>query len=146
MRRLLALCTAVTLVACNSTDDPNVGFVLPPTDANVAGTFVLASANGFVPPFDVILNSQERWTLVQDRLVIQGDQTWVDSTDYHIVRAGNQETDTTTASAGTYNIAEQHINFTMTLGGTITFEGSVVADTLSVSNGGRLYRYLRPTP
>jgi hypothetical protein len=145
MRRLLALCAVVTLVGCNSTEDPDVGFVLPPTDANVAGTFALASANGFVPPFDVVVNTQERWTLVRDRIFIQDDQTWVDSTDYHVERAGGLETDTTTSSAGTYNIAEQHINFTMTVGGSITFQGAVVADTLSVSNGGRLYRYLRPT-
>ena len=60
MRRLLALCAVVTLIGCNSTENPDVGFVLPPTDANVAGTFSLASANGFVPPFDVVVNTQER--------------------------------------------------------------------------------------
>ena len=147
MRRLLALCTAITLAACNSTDDPDVGFVLPPTDANVTGTFFLTSANGFVPPFDVVSNSQERQTLVRDRVFIQADQTWLDSTDYHVTRAGGLEIDTTTASVGTYNIADQQINFSMTVNNNpVTFAGAVVADTLSLVNGGRLYRYLRAVP
>ena len=144
MRRLFVLCGAIGLMACNHVDDPGINFTLPPTDANVAGTFVLQSANGQIPPYTAIDNAVEIWTLVDDRIVIQNDQTWADTTDYVVQEQADGTTGPiTTASSGTYAISNGQINFTMTVGGTSTFAGSVVNDSLSVLFQGKLYRYAR---
>jgi hypothetical protein len=46
-------------------------------------------------------------------------------------------------TGGTYTIADGHINFTMTTGGTSTFTGAVTGNTLLVSFKGTSYIYTR---
>jgi hypothetical protein len=144
MRRLLALCGAIALAACNQVDAPDVNFTLPTTDLNVAGTFVLTSANGIAPPYVVASNGVTTQTLLDDRIVIHDDLTWADTTNYGTERLSDGQTTVTfTSSSGTYAIADGHINFTMVQGGSSTFKGAVVGNDLSVDFQGRLFRYAR---
>jgi hypothetical protein len=141
MRRLLTLCGAIALAACNNIDSPD--FTLPTTDANVTGTFVLASANGNVPPYVVVSNTSGTETLLDDRIVLRDDLTWADTTNYRIDLASGQSNVGATATGGSYNIANGHINFTMITGGTATFAGAVVGSTLTVNFQGRPFIYTR---
>src|SRR4051812_42939805 len=82
MRRLLALCSAIALAACNHLDSPDLNITLPITESNVAGTFLLKSANGNAPPYVLFSNASGSRTLLNDRMVIHDDQTWADTTNY----------------------------------------------------------------
>ena len=145
MRRLVALCGALTLLAaCSHLDAPtNADFPLPTTDANVVGTFLLRSANGNVPPYVISSNGAGTQTLLNDRIVLNGDLTWADTTNYEVDLATGGVQLGGTATSGTYNIADGKINFTMTTNGNATFQGAVVADTLKVSFQGRPFIYQR---
>jgi len=144
MHRLLVLCAALVLGACNSLDAPDQNITLPPTDADVAGTFILTSANGNVPPYTAGGNNLEVWTLMNDRIVIHGDQTWADTTNYSVQRQSDGAAhDSSTATSGTYAITDGRINFKMTQGGGAVFVGSVVGNDLSVNFNGALFHYQR---
>jgi hypothetical protein len=144
MRRLLALCGAIALAACNSVDAPQANFTLPTTDANVVGTFVLQSANGNVPPYVVAANSAGTQILLDDRIVLHDDLTWADTTNYEVDLASGDITRGATTTSGSYNIGDGHINFTMTGGGAAaTFAGAVVGDKLTVIFQNRPFIYSR---
>ncbi|HEY4306960.1 MAG TPA: hypothetical protein VGM82_20990 [Gemmatimonadaceae bacterium] len=145
MRRVSVLCGALAFIAaCTNLDTPtNVDFELPNTDANVIGTFQLRSANGLIPPYVVTANSAGTQTLLNDRIILGANLTWVDTTTYEIDLATGDTQVGPTATSGTYNIASGKINFTMTTGGNATFQGAVVADTLKVSFQGRPFIYQR---
>ena len=145
MRRFVALCGAMALLAaCTNLDSPtNVDFELPTTDANVVGTFILRSANGLVPPYVVTSNSAGTQTLLNDRIVLNSNLTWADTTNYEIDLATGETQVGGTATAGTYSIANGKINFVMTTNGSTNFTGAVVADTLKVSFQGRPFIYAR---
>jgi len=143
MRRLIALCGALALVACNNTEEPDLHITLPTTETNVAGTFLLRSANGSAPPFQLPTNNTDVVTLLNDRIVIHDDLTWADTINYQTDRANGTTAVTFTATSGTYNIADGHINFTKVQGGTEKFIGAVVGNDLSVDFNGRLFLYTR---
>lgn len=144
MRRFLGLCVAIVLGACHTLDAPDQNITLPTTDTNVSGTFILTSANGNVPPYTAGATSSELLTLVNDRIVIHDDQTWADTTNYSVQRRSDGVAhDSSTATSGTYAIANGHINFTMTHGGGAVFVGSVIGDELAVNFSGALFRYQR---
>ena len=143
MRRLIALCGAISLIACTNNEAPNVEITLPTTESNVAGTFVLKSANGAVPPYNIPTNTSDVLTLLNDHLVIHADQTWADTVNYETDRTTGETIITFTSTSGTYNIADGHINFTKTQGGSEKFIGSVVGNDLSVNFNGRLFLYSR---
>jgi hypothetical protein len=144
MRRLLALCGAIAVAACNSIDSPKQApLTLPTTDANVVGTFLLRSANGNVPPYIVAANNAGTQTLLDDRIVLSSDLTWADTTDYEVDLATGERNVGLTATAGTYNINAGQINFTMSTGGTLTFAGAVLGDTLYVLSQNHPFVYQR---
>lgn len=143
MRRLLALCGAIALAACHSIDSPQPSFTLPTTDANVTGTFLLQSANGSTPPYVIVANSAGTETLLNDRIVLHDDLTWADTTNYRIDLATGESNLGATATSGSYNISGGHINFTMITGGTATFAGAVVGNTLTVVFQGLPFIYSR---
>ena len=143
MRRLLALCGAIALAACHNLDSPVPDFPLPTTDANVTGTFLLRSANGNTPPFIISANAAGTQTLLDDRIVLHDDLTWADTTNYRIDLASGESSVGGTATAGSYNISNGRINFTMTTGGSSTFAGAVVGNTLTVVSQNVPFIYTR---
>ena len=143
MRRLLALCGAIALAACHSLDSPEPNFTLPTTETNVVGTFVLQSANGRVPPYVIQANTAGTKILLNDRIVLHDDLTWADTTNYEVDLANGDTQVGPTTTNGTYNIAGGRINFTMTVGGNITFAGAVVGNTLTVVSQNRPFVYAR---
>jgi len=144
MRRLLALCGAVALIACNNTDQPDLQITLPTTEANVVGTFLLRSANGTAPPYAIPTTNGDVLTLLNDRMVIHEDLTWADTINFRRDRfIDGQSVGEFSVTSGTYNIADGHINFTKTKGGSDKFIGAVVGNDLSVDFNGRLFLYTR---
>jgi hypothetical protein len=137
MRRLLVTVLAIsTLAACGS-DTPTIP--LNPTDANVTGVFDLSTANGQPPPYAAFQTNTELWELTNDRMVIAADNTFADTTTYTVVEIadGTQSTQRT-STAGTYQVANDKINFTTTTNGSAVFSGSVTGNTLVLLfNGGR---------
>ena len=143
MRRLCALFVLAAVAACGGSDS-KVDLTLPPTEANVTGTFNLALANGQALPYQAIVTATEVWNLTSDRMVIAAGGTWTDTTTYSIVsRDDGSQSTRLTASAGTYVVANNQINFKMTEGGVVTFVGSVVQNSLSVNFNGLRYLYTR---
>ena len=132
MRRPVGFAVAVlavmTLAACGS-DTPSIP--LTPTDADVTGSFNLSTANGQAPPYALFQTNTERWSLATDRMVIAANNTYADTTTYTVVKIADGTASTqTTTSAGTYQIANNKINFTTTVNGDNTFTGSVNGNTL----------------
>ena len=143
MHRLRVLLLALAVAGCGG-DTAKLDLTLPPTETNVTGTFVLSLANGQALPFQAIVTNTEIWNLTADRIVLAPNGTWTDTTAYNITsRDDGSQSTRLTASAGTWAIANNQINFIMTVGGTVTFEGSVVQNSLSVNFSGHRYLYLR---
>jgi hypothetical protein len=143
MRRVFAFCGAIALAACQNLDAPHDDFTLPTTETNVVGTFLLTSANGQVPPYVVAANTEGTEFLVDDRIVLNDDLTWADTTNYRTELTAGGTNASATATAGSYNISDGHINFTMTTGGNATFLGSVIGNTLTVNFRQHPYVYSR---
>ena len=146
MRRsclIVAACTAVVaLAACNNDNSPQ--FTLPTTDADVAGTFNLTSANGRALPYTAAVNGNQQLDVTADEIVIAANNTWVDTTHYVLtdLLSGTAAPDSG-ASAGTYTIANGQIQFVMTMGGTSIFSGAVTGSKLTVLFNGQPFIYSR---
>ena len=141
MRRLSYLAAILALLGCgHDSEEPT----LAPTDANVAGSYALSTANGRLLPIIVSLTADAEWDLSADNFVISTDNTWTDTTTYAVksFTAGTVTTQQTGAT-GTYAIANGQINFTMITGGTATFSGSVTGNTLSLLFNGGHFVYSR---
>src|SRR5262249_11177440 len=129
MRHLRLLLVLAAVTACNN--DPGVDLTLPKTDADVAGAFRLTFANGLTPPFNTTVTTTELWTLTSDVMFVSANNTWADTTTYQVTSLSDgTQTNRQTASAGTYDIANNQINFVMTTGGSVTFEGAVTQGSL----------------
>jgi hypothetical protein len=137
MRHLVVAALAVAaLTACGS---DTVTIPLEPTDANVTGVFNLSLANGQQPPYAAFQTTTELWQLTNDRMVLAADNTFADTITYTVfaIADGSQST-RFTATAGTYQIGNNQINFTTTTNGSAKFTGSVTGNTLVLLfNGGR---------
>jgi hypothetical protein len=147
MRRLhliVAACAAVvSIAACTNTDHPPE-FTLPTTDADVAGTFNLTSANGRALPYTAGLSATQELDVAADQIVIASNNTWVDTVQYVVTDlASGNATQTSEATAGTYTIANGKIQFVMTTGGTSIFAGAVTGNTLTVLFNGQPFVYTR---
>ncbi|HEX4684768.1 MAG TPA: hypothetical protein VH277_18770 [Gemmatimonadaceae bacterium] len=144
MRRLYwALVVGVASVTAACTRDNNQ-LTLPITDTNVVGSFNLTSANGRVLPYTAFLTSTAQWDVAADRIVIAADNTWADTTSYNVSDlTTGAVTSQSTATAGTYKIANGQIQFVMTDGGTAIFAGAVQGNTLSVLFNGQPFIYAR---
>jgi ABC-type Fe3+-hydroxamate transport system substrate-binding protein len=142
VRRLAFLIATAAIAACTTNETTEVS--LPQTDANVTGTFNLTSANGKELPYQAVVTTTEVWTLTADKIVIQPNNTWVDTTNYSVQSRLDQTiTGRGSVTSGTYAIANGQINFTMTAGGSSTFVGAVTGSTLQVNFNGSRYVYLR---
>jgi hypothetical protein len=144
MRRtvLLLIVSSISLAAACGGD--NKDLTLPPTEANVVGTFNLTSANGRLLPYTAFVTSTAQWDLAADRIVIAADNTWADTTSYNVTDfSSGAVTPQLTATAGTYKIANGQIQFVMTVGGTSIFAGAVTGSTLSVLFNGQPFTYTR---
>jgi hypothetical protein len=90
------------------------------------------------------VTTTEVWSLTADKLMLQANNTWVDSIAYSVVNRFDQSTTGRgSVTSGTWAIANGQINFTMTSGGTSTFAGAVVGSTLQVNYNGARYVYSR---
>jgi hypothetical protein len=142
-RSAAAAVFAFAVAAC-SNGSTEVSQTLTPTDANVAGTFSLYTANGRTLPYSAIVTNTEVWNLVSDVITILPNNTWADTTNYSITnRNDGSVSGRGTASGGTYSIANNQINFVMTSGGAINFAGSVTGNTLTAIFDGARYYYQR---
>jgi hypothetical protein len=145
MRRLfllLIVSVAGGTTACARDNNPDL--TLPITDTNVVGTFNLISANGRVLPYRAFVTSTAQWDVAADRIVIAADNTWADTTTYNVADfTTGAVSSQSTATAGTYKIANGQIQFVMTAGGTSIFAGSVTQNTLSVLFNGQPFTYTR---
>ena len=147
MRRLpfvVAACAAiVSIAACTNTDHPPE-FTLPTTDADVAGTFNLTSANGRSLPYTAGLSANQELDVVGDQIVIASNNTWVDTVQYVVTDlVSGAATQTAEGTAGTYTVADGKIQFVMTSGGTSIFAGAVTGNTLTVLFNGQPFVYTR---
>jgi hypothetical protein len=141
VRRLALLLAFVVAAGCSdSVTDP----VLNPTDANIAGTYNLATANGHLLPIVARLTADDEWDITSDQIVIAADSTWTETTNYRITTFGTGVVSTQAGiSSGTYSIANRQINFIMTVGGTATFTGSVTGNNLSLLFNGGQFSYTK---
>src|SRR3954469_21626146 len=138
---LAASAASVAMLGCGSSDS---GLTLPKTQSNVVGTFKLNSAGGKTLPYQALVSNGEIWNLTADRITLSGDGTWVDTIAYVVQSTSSGTTsDFGSATAGTYVIANDQINFAMKSGGTSTFTGAVVENTLTVNFNGQKYIYFR---
>jgi hypothetical protein len=142
MRRLTLLIAALVVAACTTNETTEM--TLPQTDANIVGSFDLTSANGKELPYQAVVTTSEVWTLTADKIVIQPNNTWVDTTSYSVLNRLDQSTaGRGSVTSGTYAVANGQINFTMTSGGSATFVGAVTGATLQVNFNGARYVYTR---
>ncbi|HXT18602.1 MAG TPA: hypothetical protein VN706_23445 [Gemmatimonadaceae bacterium] len=144
MRRfVLILIASASLAAVACTRQTDV-FTLPQTDADVTGAFNLTTANGRTLPYTAIVTLTEQQEVVSDQIVILANNTWVDSTSYINTSLVDGSTSTSsTASAGTYKVADGKITFIMTQGGTTIFAGAVTGSTLTVLFNGQPFVYMK---
>lgn len=143
MRRPTVLAAALVL-AVGACKTEKADLTLPVTETNVTGTFNLTLANGSLLPFTALITNTEVWTMVADKIVIAANNTWVDSTNYTVLNRNDGTTaPRSTATAGTWGIANSQINFVMTTGGTAVFIGAVVGNSLSVNFNNQRYQYSR---
>jgi hypothetical protein len=145
MRRvLLVLLATAGLIGCEAAADD---FVLGPTDADVSGTFALKDINGGLLPVLARQTTTERWDLTADTMVVAGDSTWVETSRYMVttVNGGATRQEQTQAS-GVYRITNAQIAFTMRVGGTSTFTGSVQGNALIVVFNDTPFTYTRAQP
>jgi hypothetical protein len=141
MRRLLLVTLAVAAAGCMSSSEP---LSLSTTDANVVGRFGLSLAGGQPLPLLAGTTATQEVDLVADTLAIASDNTWIETSFYNLVAFTDGSTTTSqTVSSGTYAIANGQINFTMLVGGTTTFAGSVTGTTLSLLYNNARYIYTR---
>lgn len=142
MRRLRLVVLLVAAASCQN--EPRLDLTLPPTEADVTGTFFLAEANGVQPPFDTQISTTSRQTLTSDAMYVAANNTWADTTNYIVTNlADGTQIPQQTASAGTYTIANGQINFVMTVGGTIMFQGAVNSGSLIVNYGNKRFIYTK---
>jgi hypothetical protein len=140
-RSLFFVAAVVTAAACAR---ENNSLTLPTTDANVTGTFTLTSANGRQLPYTAFIDGTQQWDVTGDKIVIAGDNTWVDSTTYLVTELLNgSSSNQASATSGTYKIVSGQIQFVMTTGGSTIFAGSVTGNTLSVLFNGQPFIYTR---
>ncbi|HEX3867329.1 MAG TPA: hypothetical protein VHV78_11285 [Gemmatimonadaceae bacterium] len=143
MRRLSLLLIAVGATACLSTSEPAV--TLSPTDLDVGGSFALQLSAGSSLPLLAGFTATQEVDLIADTLVITEPSSWTETSYYVLTNlADGTQTTSQTLSSGTYAIANAAINFTMLVGGSSTFTGSVTGNTLSVLYSGSSYLYTRP--
>lgn len=143
MRRLLIALLAAASMACGV--DEAAAPTLPPTSIEVEGDYIMRWANGSAPPFIAFTTATgEAWELASDKIFVKTDGTWSEVTLYvvHKQSDGSQSSRESTVS-GTYTIANNQINFTMTEGGTDKFAGSVNGSELRVLYSGRLFIYTK---
>jgi hypothetical protein len=143
MRRLLIALLATVVLGCGG--DSDAVPTLPATSADVAGDFILRSANGTPLPFIAFTTTVgDAWELASDKMFVKSDGTWSESTLYivHKLSDGTQNSNETVVS-GTYVIANGQINFAMKQGGTDTFAGSVIGTELRLLYNGRLFVYTK---
>lgn len=136
MRRVALLVSALVVLGCSS--DNSDPLTLPVTDTDVVGNYALTSSNGRSLPYTVLLTADEQWVITSDQFVIAADNTWSETTNYLVtaLSTGGTRTSSTQAS-GAYAVSSGQINFTMTMGGTTPFTGSVTGNILSLLfNGG----------
>jgi hypothetical protein len=143
MRALSCLLLAAAVAACGGSTEP-IDISLAPTSADVAGAFNLTSANGIAPPFAAFSTTTADWTLVADTITIVAPSTWTEATKYFVTNRADGSTSTQyTVVAGTYQISNAQINFTMTQGGSTTFPGSVTGNSLTIIFQGKRFLYAR---
>jgi hypothetical protein len=141
MRRSVLLLMVASITACQTATDD---FVLGPTDANVSGTFALTTINGGVLPVVARVTNTDRWDLVADTLRISGDSTWAETSSYTVNSlADGSITTSQSIASGVYVIADKEINFTMRVGGTATFIGTVQTNVLTLVFNDAHFVYLR---
>jgi hypothetical protein len=145
MRRLI-LAPLVPLLAialgCGGADS----FTLAPTDANVAGTFLLHTANGHSLPVDAgaTLDGSAEIYQTADVMTLDGAGKWTELTTLALQsNIDNSEQTQTTASTGAYTIEHGQIDFVRTLNGAATFSGSVTGATLTIRYNGSTLVYER---
>jgi hypothetical protein len=140
MRRLPLLLFALVALGCGGGSGADVS--LAPTDANVTGTFNLQTSDGVGLPLlaGYTADGQTEIDMSGDQIVIAADNTWTEVTSFRLTSLVDLTyTSQATNSAGTYNVANNKINFVMTTGGSEVFTGSVIGNTLQVAyNGSRL--------
>jgi hypothetical protein len=142
MRRLATALSLALICGCGS--DAVVDPTLGPTDANVVGTFLLTASNGRSLPLVARLTSDEEWDLTSDQFVIVADNTWNELTSYRVTTFATGAVSTQqSVSSGTYSIANNQINFVMTVGGSTSFTGSVTGKTLALLYNGGQFLYSR---
>jgi hypothetical protein len=145
MRALSCLLVAAVVVACGGSTEP-VDVSLSPTSTDVAGAFNLVSANGTAPPFAAFSTTTADWTLVADTVTITAPNTWTEATKYFVTNRSDNSTSTQyTVVAGTYEISNGRINFTMTQGGSTVFPGSVTGSSLTIIFMGKRFIYTKST-
>jgi len=143
MRRLAMLFLGGSLLGCLSAAD-STPFELPPTDANVSGTFALTTIHGGGLPVLARLSSAEEWDLAADTLRISGDSTWTETSFYNVTTlADGTVNQSQSIASGVYVVADKQINFTMRVGGTSTFAGSVQGSALTLLFNDNHFVYLR---
>jgi hypothetical protein len=137
------LLVPILVGACLSTQDTSL--TLDPTDANVAGSFALATINGGPLPVIATVTSTQEFDLASDTMSIGSDGTWTEISVYTVtLLADGTKSTMVTNIGGTYTIAQQQINFVQTSGGgSVSFAGSVKATRLTIVFGGSQFIYNR---
>jgi hypothetical protein len=132
---------SVVLLGCGTSA---TDLTLGPTDTNVAGTFMLTSANGQPLPIIASITLTEQWNLTQDQLVLTADGNWTETTSYQIFNLSDgSERASDGVSSGTYTIDSKQINFLRTVGGSASFSGSLSGNVLSLLFEGGRFLYTR---
>jgi hypothetical protein len=124
-------------------------FTLAPTDTDVAGTFVLQTANGHSLPVDAgqTLDGSAEIYQTADVFTLDGAGNWTETTTLALQSlVDNTEQSQTTTSNGSYTIANGQINFVRTLSGAANFSGSVTGAVLTVRYDGSTLVYARKYP
>jgi hypothetical protein len=143
VRRFSLVLVPTVLAACLSTTDSSLS--LGPTDANVAGSFSLASINGQGLPVIANQTTTQEFDLTGDTISIASTGTWTETSVYNVTTfSSNTVSVLVTAIGGTYTIANQQINFVQTTGGgSSAFAGSVHTNQLTLVFGGSQFIYVR---
>lgn len=143
MRRLPLLLFALAALGCGGTGT-DVG--LSPTETNVTGTFTLQTSDGVALPLlaGYTQDGKTEIDMAGDQMTLAADNTWSEVTSFRFTSLVDfSTTSQATNSAGTYSISNGKINFVMTSGGSESFSGSVIGNTLQLAYKGSRLVYTR---
>jgi hypothetical protein len=135
MRKSFAVTALLFFAACGGSYGSST---VPST--SVAGTYTLRTVNGLALPYIVSQTGPSKVEVVDDAFTLNDSGTWTESGHRRNTVSG-QVTTTATADAGSFTISGTTITMSSLTTGALY--GSVASGTLSLTEQGALFVYMR---